>query len=184
MIEEKDLIEAGRIFKPHGYKGELKMDLEFDLDGTEILKFPLFVKIDNIPVPFFGEWSRGAGAGVIVKLRYVDSDKEAATLSNRTLYMLKPDLARCLGIEGSELDEIIEGVEGFTVVDAETGNIIGVVDETTEGVEYDYLAVRRENGEGIVEIPFIDEFVEEITVGEEGKPGQLTVRLPEGFLEL
>lgn len=185
MITQELLTSVGRLFKPHGYKGELKVNIEFDSDMNAILNKPFFVKIDNLLVPFFAEKFRGGKSGnSFVKFRNVDSDLEALALSNKDLFMLKSDVADLLGIESSGLEDLEQGYVGFNVFDSHNNVFIGSVENMEEGVEYDYLSVRKEKDGNIIDIPFIEEFVEEIEYPEGGKKGKIIVNLPDGMLEI
>ena len=73
MIEEKDIVQAGKFLKPHGLKGELNAVLDYD---AEILEedYPLIVDMDGIYVPFYAESVRPKGHfSSLVKLEGIDS---------------------------------------------------------------------------------------------------------------
>lgn len=79
-------------------------------------------------------------------------------------------------------DDVLElqegGIEGFTVVDAESG-VIGTVVSINEMPGQHLLEVERENGKTVL-IPVVDEFLE----GLDEEERCIYVNLPEGLLDL
>lgn len=185
MITEEMLSPVGKIFNPHSYRGELNVELDYDFNFVELKKFPFLVKIDGIPVPFFSDKMRGGVSGAsFIKFRGIDSDISALMLSNKNLYMLKADLALMLGLEVHEIEALEEGYSGFKVVNANNNETIGYVEKIEEGVEYDYISVKKNIDGELIEIPFIGEFITEIEETEGNPPGIIRVVLPDGFLEI
>lgn len=180
---------VGRIFKPHGYKGEMNADIFYGPELFSDPETPFFVKIDNILVPFFVESIGGGTEGTsFLKLKGIDSDLEALTFNRKDLYALKSFVSSLFGVTEEELQLAAEDFRGYEVCDSYDRETIGVVEGVEEGVEYDYLEVRREDGETLY-IPFIDEFVESVVESSEGtdtpeKRGKIYVNLPDGFLEI
>lgn len=185
MIKEESVAPVARIFKPHGFKGELNLEISLDPEFFNNPKTPFFVKIDNIFVPFFVEnISGGSRMRSYIKFKGINSDKEAEMLVNKTLYSLKNLVAESLGLSESELDLAAENFIGFKVMDEATGGTIGFVRDIEEGIEYDYLSVEVPNKKNNISIPFIDEFIKGIVEDSETKAGEITVSLPDGFLEI
>lgn len=185
MITDDMVWPVGRIFKPHGYKGEMNVDLNLDKEALEVSKPAFFVKIDNILVPFFVEKAGGGASGTaFIKFKGVDSDKEAAKFDKKEMYVLKSWLSSTLGITEDEFEREANGLKGYEVLLKETGETLGTVSDVEEGVEYDYLVVTDPLGEKTFSIPFIEEFIEEIEDPKGKEPGRVTVELPEGFLDI
>lgn len=183
MFRDQDLFPVGKLFKPHGYKGELKVDLDFESEVFIDNRLPVFIKIDNIPVPFFVEMLRGGNSrSAFIKLKGINSEEEAETLAKHELFALKGDLARVLNLSEEELEEEFEGLIGYSVYDASSNELIGKVIGVEEGVEYDYLVIKKHDGDESIDIPAIDEFISEINKTD-GK-GEIKVSLPEGFTDL
>lgn len=184
MITDEMVTPVGKTLKPHGYKGDLKFDAYFESAVYSHPHIPFFAKIDNILVPFFVETIGGGSEGTtFIKFKDIDSDLDALMLAKKEIYALKSFLTDELGVTEEELEQAGEDVTGFRVVELEGERVLGVVDHMEEGVEYDYMAVRKTGEEALIYIPFIDEFVEEITEDEEGN-GEIKVVLPDGFLEI
>lgn len=184
MIREDQLISIGHLYKPHSFKGEINVDLEFDDDLFEDAKCAFFVKIDNIPVPFFAESIRnGSKSSHFIKFKDIDSDSAASILCNKEIFVLKDYLAEKLQIDIMELQKEVEGYEGYEIIDSKSNEIIGYVVKIEEGVEYDYLSVKLPDDKEI-DIPFINEFIIEILDKTPEENGKMFVDLPEGFMEL
>lgn len=184
MITEGMVIKAGRTFKPHGYKGALKAESEF---GGELLRTPgtpVFFKIDNILVPFFvEELKEGASGGIFLKLEDLDSDADATEVANKDFYVLRSLLSSHLDLPEDVLDTLDNDMKGYRVTDVGSSELLGIVEEISEGVEYDYLLVKREDGSEI-NIPIVDEFIFEIEDASGDFPGEIKVGLPDGFLDI
>lgn len=178
MISQKELKEVGKFQKTHALKGELNALLDvspdYVADGNAIV-----IDIDGIYVPFFASSIRQKGSqSYLVKLDGVDSEEEAKTFVNKSIYALKSEIAPYYGMEE---DEIIYGddLEGFRVVDNDTGQEIGVVtrvDDATENV----LLVVADSSANEVYIPAVDDFIDEI----DDENREIRVSLPEGLVDL
>lgn len=179
------LAPVGKIYKPHGYKGEMNVDI---LYGPELFvdpHTPFFVKIDNIPVPFFVETIGGGVSGTsFIKLKGVDSDIDALAFAKKELFTLKSVLSENLGISEDEFQLLAEGFKGYRVVDSESGIEIGRVEDIDDGVEYDYLSVKKSEDGEIISIPFIEEFISRIKEADKEVEGTIEVSLPDGFLDI
>lgn len=184
MITADKVTAIGKLKKPHGYKGELGADIFYEKDIFEDSQTPFFIKIDNILVPFFVEGIGGGPYGTgFIKFKDVDSDADGAVLSKKDLYVLKSFMAEYLGVTEEELEAAHEDFSGYIVYELDSSSVIGRVEGIMEGIEYDYLIVEKENSQGTIEIPLVDEFISEIKDNPEGK-GEIIVNLPSGFLEI
>ena len=186
MICDDMVMPVGTIFKPHGYKGEVNVDIHYDTYLFDDRNTPFFIKIDNILVPFFVEYSGGGPLRMsFLKFKGIDSDLDASTLNKKSLYALKTFLAEKLDISVNELEELGEEYVNYSVSDEATGDIIGTVVGIEEGVEYDYLIVNRSETGNQISIPLIDEFIKMIIDKENNcGRGEIKVSLPEGFLDI
>lgn len=132
MIQSSEVIEIGRMGRPHGKAGEVQLILSNNLweDNAPDDIF-IVLDIDSILVPFHTLNWRGKGLDtIILQLRGIDTEEKAARLIGKTAYMLRRDCAQ----EGSD-DEWLtwQDLVGYTVTgcDEQTLGIIASVDETT-----------------------------------------------------
>lgn len=184
MITDEMLMPIGRLFKPHGYKGEMNADIYFDINLFGDRKTPFFIYIDNIPVPFFVESIGGGTSGTsFIKFRGINSDIECIPFVRKELFAEKNFVAVTYGTTPEELEMTADGVKGYEVIRAENGELLGKVEAMEEGVEYDYLIVELKESQAMVHIPFVDEFITEINEKGVSSDGKVFVSLPEGFLE-
>ena len=81
----------GSIFKLHGYKGNLIIynENDFSFNYNEI-KY-LFIKIDNILVPFFllERISPNKTKNILIKIEDIDSEEKAKKLLNNDVFFSK-----------------------------------------------------------------------------------------------
>lgn len=184
MIREDMVIPVGKLKKPHGYKGQVGVDIFFDKNLFSDSNTPFFVKIDNTLVPFFVDTIGGGPNGMsFLKFKDIDSDTEASIFSQKDLFVFKSVMAELLGVPEDEIYQENDNYTGYKVIDSETRKNIGTVIEIFEGVEYDYLVVEKSIGQQTIEIPLVEEFIEEINETAGGQ-GVITVMLPSGFLDI
>ena len=184
MIAEENLIAIGKLFKPHGYKGELNVEIEFGKELLSDAKIPFFVKMDNIPVPFFVERIGGGASGYsFLKFKGVDSDVEATNFVNKAIYVEKDIAAKVTDFEDDDLI-LADSLIGFSVLNGSDGKLLGMVTDIEEGIEYDYLVVELPGRESPLSIPLVDDYIEEISESDNEDNGFIKVNLPDGFLDI
>ena len=187
MIEEKDIVQAGKFLKPHGLKGELNAVLDYD---AEILEedYPLIVDMDGIYVPFYAESVRPKGHfSSLVKLEGIDSVEDTRRFVNKQFYLMRRAVAELLDMEEDELRTEEEFV-GFKVFDRELG-YLGRVEELDTSTDNLLLLVRPEGEEGaedpdLIYIPFNADLISEVIEKEDPRDSELHLDLPEGILDL
>jgi len=164
----------GRLLKPHGLAGELKLWVEDSfLDAiwdTEVL----YIEQTGRPLPFFVEHLRGKGA-LIVKLEELDKREDALLLSHKEVFLRTEDL----DIPPTDTEEasIFERLRGFRLVDVQMGEL-GRIDRLEEYPQQWMAVVERPEGEQL--IPLVPAFI--LDIDEEKQCIRLD--LPEGLLEL
>ncbi len=177
MIKLASLQPVGKFLKPHGVNGEITVLRDFEeLDFSEFSC--LVVDIDGIFVPFFMNSVRSKGADTdLILIDGINNEIQAASLSNKTVYVLKSELA-------NENDE--QDADGFYAEDfigysvnieghGKLGEITGIEDSTAN-----YLfMVATADGNSLL-IPVADEFI--IDIDTESKT--LVMELPDGLLDM
>lgn len=183
MIEGKDLVNIGFLFKPHGFKGEINAVLDYPVETFKDHNIPFILSLDGIYVPFFYDGIRSKGEeNCLIRFEGVYTETEVSKLVNHEIYALKRDMANLLGVDESELAETASIFIGAKIIDDINGSEIGIVTDIEEGKEYDYLVIETLSTKDTVSIPFIDAFITEID--DEQDPAVIRVSLPEGLLEI
>lgn len=119
---KQQFLEAGKITKLQGLKGELRM--QYYCDGPERLAGLKTLYLDRGKTPVGLTASRHLKSDVLViKLAGVDTPEEAQRLIGKTLYLDRDDLA--LG----ENEWFIADLIGLSAVDADSGRVYGKIDE-------------------------------------------------------
>ena len=166
-IDLNDFTKVGFIIKSHGNNGFLKISLEKNIKLKEWVMFLIKQK----PVPFFvEEWQRTNDSEAILKCQDINSVDEAESYVGVDVLLIKSEVKRKKG----NLDVSIIGylifVDGF--------GEIGTLNEILEMPGQTMLQTFYKEQE--ILIPAVEEFVVEIN----DKKKQITLSLPEGFLDL
>lgn len=175
MITHEEVISVGKLQKTHALKGELNMisdvDPQYYIDGN-----PLILDYEGILVPFYAETIRPKGSmSYLVKLSGVDREEEARHFVNHEVFMLKKDAPEWLEDGTIDSDSLI----GFKIIDLNTGNEIGIVEDIDDSTVNLLFVVKNAQGEELF-IPANDDFIEDID--EDFK--LIRMRLPEGLLDI
>lgn len=167
MILREELVEVGKIGKPHGIKGELSCWFSTDAFDIEEIGFVVLC-IDGIFVPFFIRACRSKGReSLLLHFDGINNEQEAATLSGLEIFVPKDS------IDEDQIPMSLEHFVGFELYDVKKGfiGIISSVDTTTANVLFaveNYL------------IPISEDLIAEIDI----EKRVLYMLLPEGLLEL
>lgn len=173
MIKESELTEVGKLFKPHGIKGELNAELDYDLTPDDLRC--LILNIDGIYTPFFVESSRPKGTDRwLFKLEGINDERQAAPLVNHEIYAVTAELPfDAEDGDGVHLFDLI----GYELVDGET--TVGEITDIDDATANLLLIVRTPAGKTVY-VPFAGEFVAAI----EPENKRVVMNLPEGILDL
>lgn len=151
-----DLVEIGVFGKPHGIRGEIAAmpDEGRDVEAGSFV----FAEIDGIPVPFRVEGVRTKGAGLLLTLKGIDTEAQAALLASKTILVEsdKSDMSDPSDddSEGFFLDDLV----GFTIVAG--GEEVGLIDDVDFSTENALFIVDR-NGEEVL-VPAAPELIDAI----------------------
>lgn len=173
MIRQEDVYKIGRLGKPHGVKGEVTFQVDDDVfDRTE--GDHLILDLDGILVPFFMEEYRFKSDEVaLVKFEDIDSDDRARELTGCDVYFERQQ-------EGEEDDGLSWAeIVGFSIIDAATGDVIGVVDGVDTSTLNTLFELTTPSGSELL-IPAGDEMVTEV----DRRNRTITMNIPEGLLSL
>jgi 16S rRNA processing protein RimM len=178
MVEKnaEDLVLIGKITKPHGIGGELKV-YPYSGEPENLLHYTRFLLITGEgaePVEYRVKRARVQKNTVLLKLAGADSRNDAEALVNSRLYVSEDDLP------DPDPDEFyLRDLEGKQMI-TEQGQLIGRISRILFGNGQDIAEVRDESGrqKHTYLIPLAAEFllaIEEDTV---------RVSLPPGLLEI
>ncbi len=163
-----DLVNIGRVGRPHGLKGELKLSIE-DHYEEDLLDAKALL-IGQPPIPFFIEYARGGGA-LIVKLENFNEREAVAMLSNQDVFLP----AEQVSVTPAEVQHPFFQLIGFTI-QAEGYPALGPIEDIMDLPQH-YLAQLQHQGKEVL-IPLHDDLIVEI------KEDQLLLlmELPHGLL--
>lgn len=175
MISGESLIKIGTLIKPHGIKGEITANVDYDLGLADLSA--IVVEIDGIYVPFFVTAERPKSTGtVLVSIEGCESETDAKELCGKAFYALRTDvdIDEEPGEEGGYVSDFI----GYSIIDGESVAIgeITAYDDSTENVLFIITTSVGKN----VYIPVADELI----TGIDTEKKTITMVLPEGLMDL
>lgn len=174
MIRPEEVYKIGTFGKPHGIHGELQMNFTDDIFDRVEADY-VVCSMEGILVPFFIDSYRiRTATTALMKLEDVDSVEQARRFSGLDIYF---PLA-LLDEADEELLPTWAALEGCRVEEVEHGHLgeLVAVDDSTANV---LLVIRPADGEELL-VPACEEFV----VGFDPRHRVMTLRLPEGLLNL
>ena len=160
----KDLLEAGVIVNTHGLRGEVRI-LPW-ADSPEFVAKQKCLYVDGAPITVVS--ARVHKSSVIAVLEGIGDIDSAIKLKNKTVSI---DRSEVLLDEGQYF---IADLIGLRVIDAQTGDTLGILEDVMSRPANDVYIVK---GEREILIPAVDEFVLETSIS----GGYIKVRLIEGL---
>ena len=170
----KDLIEIGYTKKPHGLKGEIKVNIKDKYLEDFLRSNCLFLDLNRSIIPHFILDIRNT-KHLLVLFEDVDSIGEAEKIAGKKIMLREKDL---IPEEEKVLElEVLEYAfaEGFVMEDVIQG-LIGTILSVEEFPQQEMAFVEYKDREVLV--PMIDHFIVEINKKEK----RILVELPEGML--
>ena len=170
MIRKEDVYRIGRLGKAHGIHGEVTFQFDDDVFDRTDADY-LVLEVDGILVPFFIEEYRfRSDSTALLKLEGVDSQERARELTNTDVYF-----PRHLAEDGDDDTLTYAFLVGFTIVDAATDRKVGVIESVDESTMNILFCL----SDGTL-VPAAEELIE----GIDQKKKEISLRLPEGILDL
>lgn len=165
--------KVGRIGRPHGLRGELKVSID-DLYFEDVVQQEsLLIAVGSQYIPHFVEaWRSG---GNLVKLEEIDDKESAQMLQQRDIYL--PAHLLTIKAEDIPADNPFEQYLGYLVYETEIGPI-GKIQEIIDLPEH-YLAEVNYKDKAIM-IPLHTDLIEAVDETNQ----VLLMDLPEGLFEL
>lgn len=164
---------AGKISKPLGIRGEVKVILEPQAGTLIEPGNPLFIEIDGQRVPFFVEELELLSAEqAIIKFSYLDSLEEARELSGCLLHF-DPATFRGEAARSGDLRSLV----GYIAIDSK-GSVLGEITDLIENPANPLLIIQYQGAELMV--PASPDFIRQKDL----KARRVQLELPEGLLDL
>lgn len=162
-------VAVGRLGRPHGVRGEVRLDPMGGLPGG-LKRYPLLWSFERGErCEYAVEGWRWSGEIILTKFLGVDDRDAAALLANRILYVPRDQLPKLRKGEYFHVD-----IPGLSVQDA-SGRELGIAEDMQDWGEYDMLFVKTAGKTWMV--PVIGAYVKDVQVEE----GRIVVDLPEGL---
>ncbi len=177
MISGEELTCIGTLLKPHGIKGEIVAELDFDIDLAKLRCIVL--DVDGIFVPFFLESVRSRSShSSLISIDEIDDEVKAKELCGKDLFALSSDLAPEL-TQNPDSGFYLSDLIGYDFFDKTLGKI-GKISDYDDSTDNYLLIVESSIGGKKVFIPLAEEFITEINESN----GFIVMDLPEGLVEL
>ena len=151
----KQFLETGKITGTHGLKGEVRV--QSWADSPEFMTQFRELYLDRGAKKIEITAARVHKNMLIMKIRGIDSMDEADKLREKVLYISRDDV---------ELDEgtyFIQDLIGLNVLDEDTGERIGRLDDVSETGANDVYHIRTDDGR-VYLIPAVPDVVRDISV--------------------
>ena len=150
----KQYLETGKITGTHGLRGEVRVQPW--ADSPEFLAEFDELYLDKGAKKIEISSSRVHKNMLIMKIKSVDTIEQADSLRNKVLYMNRDDV---------ELDEgtyFIQDLIGLDVIDCDTGERVGRLDDVSETGANDVYHIKTDDGRVFL-IPVIPDVVKDIS---------------------
>lgn len=176
-----ELICIGKISKPHGTRGALKVAVEEKYIDDLLRARVVFIEISGSRAPYFVE-SVEENNFVVLQIEGHASRNAAEKFAQRPLYLRRNDLRLSDAQINAPTGQLLRylHVTGFAMYDSTTGKEVGIISEVRAFPQQEMAEVARAEKSMPLLIPLVDGWIEQ--VDEANK--RLLIRLPEGMTEL
>ncbi len=156
-MNNKGLIIVGRIEKPFGLRGELKVHPEVFLeDFLQLKRFIIINPKGGEKIIYLENIRPGAGNSIIVKFEGIDTRELAEKLKGHFLYIPEEELP-----EAETGEYYIKDLLGCSVLNKE--KIIGKVVDYISVSYTGSLVIQQDDGHEVI-IPFVKKYVKNIDI--------------------
>ena len=164
-------LEAGRIVRTHGVRGELV--LECWADSPEFVAGVKHLYFDGGKTDAGVVSSRVHKGRLLLKLRGVDTVEQGDALRGKVLYLNRED------VRLEEGQVFLQDLIGLKAIDGTTGREYGVLQEVLPTGANDVYAVKQKNGKEVL-LPAIPSCILDVNLEE----GKVLVHVLDGLLDL
>ncbi|MDX1973178.1 MAG: ribosome maturation factor RimM [Candidatus Sumerlaeia bacterium] len=176
--ENDPWVTVAKILRPHGLRGTFRLKpltgAVDDLIESEIEEF--HIRQNGVIVKTLHRASATLNGDLIhMKFKEITRRSEAEVFTNAELVI--PEELRWDLPEG---EYYADDLKNLTLVDSETGEVVGMCLECVEGTAHDYLRIHLTGKPEHTELlPFVDEFVQELDL----EQGVVKVSIPLGLFD-
>ncbi|MFZ1703146.1 MAG: ribosome maturation factor RimM [Saprospiraceae bacterium] len=168
-----DIIRIGKIVKPEGIKGYLRLDIDQRFEEVIKPKCFLFIYCEGLPVPFLMEDVK-VEKNFLVKLDDVNNPEDAGKYNNLTIGLHAENMSE------KQLEKSIplfEELVGYHIYDGDVK--IGEVMEVQQYPSQMMSMVKKSDGL-IIHIPLIDQWI----INWDKKDRKILMELPDGLVNM
>lgn len=164
-------VEVGRVLRPHGVRGELRIAVESDVPDRFAKGRRLEAVVGTQRRTLIVAGFRGAGDGALLRVEGVTDRDEAAALRGAVLEVRREDVPPAP--EGVWYTFELVGCRCRDAVAGDLGRVVEVIEDGGGWI----LEIASERGRLLV--PLVDEFLARVDVD----TGEIDLRLPDGLIE-
>ena len=155
MIMEKRFLECGKIVGEHGLRGEVKL-LPWSSDIGELCEFETLF-MDNGEKELLIDRARIQKNVILLKIAGIDTIEQAQAMRGKLIYIDRDQDS----LEDGQF--YIQDILGISVVDVDTEEVYGILDDVTETGANDVYYIKCPDGSTKL-IPAIPDVVIEINL--------------------
>lgn len=171
---QEDYIQIGRLGKPFGLKGAIKVQMWDEYVGLVPPKNVVFVQQGGDVIPFFFTSFKEQGVHLLVTFEDIDNPNAAHQIAKNNIFVRKQDMpSEFLEKEKSEMEALLN----FEIMDKNLG-VIGPIIDFDESPYQTVVLVKYKDKE--VMIPWVDAYI----LGFDAQKKAINMDLPEGLLDL
>jgi 16S rRNA processing protein RimM len=176
-VKQDNLIAVGKLRKPHGTGGAFAFELTANPLDENLMPTHFFLEsTSGEMLPFFLKSHRYTeGRKGILEFEEIDNREKAAQLSGVLLHLREAEAKKFFE---EETTDDVAALIGYTVVDAESGDKLGIITNIV-GSEMQAVAVVEGNAQELL-IPLADDLIADVN----RKKKTISMILPEGLKEL
>ncbi|NOX85257.1 MAG: 16S rRNA processing protein RimM [Chlorobi bacterium] len=168
----EDYYYLGKIIRLHGYSGSVSAYFDTDEPGEYGELKMVFLKINNMPVPFFIESISMLNNKALIQFEDIHTIEQAERLVQKEIYLPLSELPELMGKKF-----YYHEIKGFKVIDEQYGEI-GKLNQVLEYPNQALMQVMHKDTE--VLIPVSDDIIQKV----DRKKQEIHVKAPEGLIEI
>lgn len=175
MKQLAEYLECAAVCSTHGVRGNVRLENRCDTPKTLAGLKRVFVLEGGAYKEYRVLHASVQKNMVLASLEGVDTVEAAAAMRGTVLYAAREDLKLGRG------KVFIADILGLPVIDNEDGKVYGVLKDVIQPGAQQIYVVSSNSGEFM--IPAVDEFIKEVSLGEERSEG-IYVKLIEGMADI